>query len=344
MTRLLDALDRFDSLHPGSGSARAREEDPWEVGAERSASPLNDRVSSPARGRPRQAAESLKPPRRRVQSAPTHLDLTDDSDTDSGVAASRQTSIDLEPGLPEGAVNKVGSASGRVRNHTPPELSENRSTVRPSATRQEPSPKVDPRLPPAQDDALRLGLQIRAALDKAQTNSLMVCGVEPGQTVRRLTRELALAFVQLRETPVLIVDLEPDEAAEARYEFYPLPETDSATWITPGPMGRPSAAVLCPPKQRQTRRGGFVTSAQFTRNFDNWRAQAALVICCGRSVPDSIATLTAGMCCGATLLVVPGSGSTNESVVVARDLCTRAGMTLLGCAIDHTPSDLPSAD
>jgi hypothetical protein len=68
------------------------------------------------------------------------------------------------------------------------------------------------------------------------------------------------------------------------------------------------------------------------------------VICCGRSVRDSIATLTAGMCCGATLLVVPGSGSTNESVVVARDLCTRAGMTLLGCAIDHTPSDLPSAD
>lgn len=172
----------------------------------------------------------------------------------------------------------------------------------------------------------------------------MVCGVEPGQTVRRLTRELALAFVQLRDTPVLIVDLEPNEAAEARYEFYPLPETDSATWITPGPMGRPSAAVLCPPKQRQTRRGGFVISAQFTRNFDNWRAQAALVICCGRSVPDSTATLTAGTCCGATLLVVPGSESTNESVVVARDLCMRAGMTLLGCAIDHTPSDLPSAD
>jgi hypothetical protein len=343
VTRLLDALDRFDSLQPGSGSARAREEDPWEVGAERSASPLNDRVSSPARGRPRQAAESLKPPRRRVQSAPTQLDLTDDN-VDSGAGRSDLTSLDLEPVLPERAANKVNGANTRARTQTPLAPPENRSTVRPSATRQEPSPKADPRLPPAQDDALRLGLQIRAALDKAQTNSLMVCGVEPGQTVRRLTRELALAFVQLRETPVLIVDLEPDETAEARYEFYPLPETDSATWITPGPMGRPSAAVLCPPKRRQTRRSGFVTSAQFAQNFDNWRAQAALVICCGRSVPDSIATLTAGMCCGATLLVVPGSGSTNESVVVARDLCTRAGMTLLGCAIDHTPSDLPSAD
>ncbi|HEY7441030.1 MAG TPA: hypothetical protein VH701_01330 [Vicinamibacterales bacterium] len=188
-----------------------------------------------------------------------------------------------------------------------------------------------------------MGLQIRAALDKAQTNSLMVCGVEPGQTVRRVARELALAFVHLRETPVLVVDLEPGEGSDAGHEFYPLTETDSASWLNPGPMGRPSAAVLSPPRRQQIRRGSVV-SAQFAQSFDNWQTQAGMVICCGPSASDSIATLTAGRCCGATLLVVPGSGSTNASVVAARDLCARSGLKILGCVIDHTPADSRQAD
>jgi hypothetical protein len=159
-----------------------------------------------------------------------------------------------------------------------------------------------------------------------------------------LARELALAFVQLRQAPILIVDLEPHGGPKTRYEFYPLPETDSATWISPGPQGRPAAALFCLPQRRQNSRGSVVTSAQFGRYLDRWRAQAGLVICCGRSLPDSIATLAAASSCGAALLVVPGTGATIESVVRARDLCSRAGVSLLGCAIDHTAAESTKSD
>jgi hypothetical protein len=275
-----------------------------------------------------------------VPTVPTHLDLTDD-DVDARDGGSDQTSIDFEPMSPEKTGPKPGSPGGRIRYHAPPPAQP--SSVRQSAPTPTRAKKADPRLPPAQEDALRLGLQIRAALDKAQTNSLMVCGVEPGQTVRRLARELALAFVQLRETPVLVVDLEPGEGSDAGREFYPLTETDSASWLSPGPMGRSSAAVLSPPRRQQVRRGSVV-SAQFAQSLDNWQTQAGVVICCGRSASDSIATLTAGKCCGATLLVVPGSGSANASVAAARDLCVRSGLKILGCVIDHTPADSRHAD
>lgn len=280
--------------------------------------------------------------------APTHLDLTDDTGDNAGLDApgSEFNAIDLEPAAPEVGRrrNKPGGAANRTRAHTPSAPPERRADVRPAAPTEDLSEKADPRLPQAQDDALRLALQIRAALGKGQTNTFMICGIEPGQTVRRLTRELALAFVQLREAPVLIVDLEPGDATEERYEFSPLPEIDSSTWLEPGPRGRPSAAVLCPPKRQPGRRRSFATSGQFSRNLEGWRTQAALVICCARSVPDSIATLTAGASCGAAVLVVPGTESTHESVVAARDICTRSGMTLLGCVIDQTPADPAIAD
>jgi hypothetical protein len=277
-----------------------------------------------------------------VPSVPTHLDLIDDDTVDAADGAD-QFSIDFEAVSPASVGRKTDTAGGRIQHQAPPPPPEKRSDAGRSAPERAASPKADPRLALAQEDALRLGIQLRAALDKAQTNSLMVCGVEPGQTVRRLARELALAFVQLRETPVLVVDLEPGEGNGAGYEFYPLTETDSASWLNPGPMGRPSAAVLCPSRRQQNRRGSVV-SAQFAQSFDNWQAQAAVVICCGPSASDSIATLTAGRCCGATLLVVPGSGSTNASVMSARDLCARSGLRILGCVIDHTPADSRQED
>lgn len=325
MTRLLDALERLDSLRPKPGSAHGRED-------ETLSSPAKRRAPNPSEGRP---------PRPRVPRTPTHLDLTDDTADDVSAVGSELNAIEFEPAAPEATRNKV-SPGRRIRTQTAAPAS--RASARQTTPGEEPAQKADPRLPHAQDDALRLALQIRAAVRRAQTNTLMVCGVEPGQTVRRLARELALAFVQLREAPLLIVDLEPSDATEAQCEFHPLPETDSSSWVDPGPRGRPSAAVLCPPKRQNGRRRGFVNADQFSRNLENWRTQAALVICCARAVPDSVATLTAGTCCGATILVVPGTGSTNESVVAARDLCTRSGMTLLGCVIDHTPADPTVAD
>ncbi|MGH9148647.1 MAG: hypothetical protein ACRD1Q_18195 [Vicinamibacterales bacterium] len=327
MTRLLDALERLDSLRQKTGSTHGRED---------------DTLSPPPKRRAPNPTES-RPPRPRVPGTPTHLDLTDDTADDDLRAGSEFNAIDFEPDAPEAPRNKVGPGA-RIRTQTSAPAS--RVSARQTTQGEEPAQKAkaDPRLPHAQDDALRLALQIRAAVRKAQTNTLMVCGVEPGQTVRRLTRELALAFVQLREAPLLIVDLEPSVATEATYEFHPLPETDSSSWIDPDSRGRPSAAVLCPPKRQHGRRRGFVNADQFSRNLENLRAQAALVICCAPAVPDSVATLTAGSCCGATVLVVPGRGSTNEAVVAARDLCTRSGMTLLGCVIDHTPADPTVAD
>jgi hypothetical protein len=282
-----------------------------------------------------------------VPEAPTQLDLTDNiaDDLDLRDQAAEFTALELEPLFPQGTAHKVPDARAHFGSDTPNPTVESRSTIRPPTSRSEEStPKAVPPFRAAQDDALRLALQIRAAVDKAHSNTLLVCGVEPGQTVRRLARELALACVQLHGAPVLVVDVEPSELGDLRHEFFPLQEVDSATWLSPGPEGRPSAAVLRPPTRPRTRHGSFVTSSRFARSLVKWQAEAALVICCGRSVADSIATLTAGRYCEAAVLVVPASASTNKSVVAARDVCTRSGITVLGCVLDHTPSNVPVAD
>lgn len=325
MTRLLDALDRLDSLRPKPSSTQAQDQSPV------SSQPRQTRTPRESRGT-----------RPRVPRSPTHLDLTDDTPEE----ASDFSAIDLEPAVPQATRNRIkpGRADRRVvTTQTPPAQAESRTTVRP-APDTETFQKADPRLPQAQDDVFKLALQIRASLHRAHTHSLMVCGVESGQSVRAFVRELALAFVQLGEAPLLIVDLEPSTPTEARSEFYPLEETDSAIWLDPGPRGKPSAAVLCPSKLQQARRGGFVSAEQFSRNLDTWQTDATLMICCARSVSDSSATLVAGSCCGGTVLVVPGTGSSIDSVVAARELCTRLGMTVLGCVIDHTPADPSVAD
>jgi hypothetical protein len=277
-----------------------------------------------------------------VPRSPTHLDLTDDSPEE----ASDFSAIDLEPTVPQATRNRIkpGSADRRVvTTQTPPTPAESRTTGRPAPDSTETFQKADARLPQAQDDVFKLALQIRASLHRTHTQSLMVCGVESGQSVRAFVRELALAFVQLGEAPLLIVDLEPS-TPEARSEFHPLEETDSAIWLDPGPRGKPSAAVLCPSRRQQARRGGFVNAEQFSRNLDTWQTDATLMICCARSVSDSSATLVAGSGCGGTVLVVPGTGSSIDSVVAARELCTRLGMTVLGCVIDQTPADPSVAD
>jgi hypothetical protein len=185
----------------------------------------------------------------------------------------------------------------------------------------------------AHADALRLAVHLRAATGGATGQSLLLCGLLPGQSVRQLVYETALAFVQLQHVPVLVVDLEPgdeDDHAETRGL---LPETDAATWLDSGTGRRPAAAAL-----KMFGRPGYLASAAFGQDLAAWRKVAGVVVCCAQPLSDSVDTLAAATRCTGTVLVVPSRGATVEPVMAARDTFTRTGVALLGCVFDTTPA------
>jgi hypothetical protein len=193
---------------------------------------------------------------------------------------------------------------------------------------------VDPRRP-AHADALRLAVHLRAAMTGATGQSLLLCGLLPAQSARRLALETALAFVQLQHVPVLVVDLEPLDGPDGDVPEL-LAETDAAAWVAPGTR-RPVAAVLRVFRGRTINRRGYLTSAEFGQDLAAWRTGAGVVLCCAQSLADSVDTLAVATQCTGTVLVVPAKGATVEPVLSARETFTRAGVSLLGCVFDSTP-------
>ncbi len=200
-------------------------------------------------------------------------------------------------------------------------------------------PAESPRPAPPHADALRLAVHLRAAIDGATGQSLLLCGVRPAASVRRLTYEIALAFAHVQHVPVLVVDLEPDDTATGGLRGL-LPEIDPAAWPDLGDGQRPAVAVACISRRRQRR--GYLTSVDFGRDLAAWRAAAGIVLCCAEPLPDSVDTLAVATQCTGTILVVPAKGAAIDATRTARQTCTRAGVRLLGCVIDDTPAARPA--
>jgi hypothetical protein len=271
-----------------------------------------------------------------------------------GRAVAGPVGLGLMPATASGAagarVLDTPASTGRSASSPDADDDRRRDERQTAAANVEPAPlsatvpaAVPVRRPAAHADALKLAVHLRAATHGATGECLMLCGLLPGQSVRRLAYETAVAFVQLQHVPVLVVDLEPNDGADAdgasntAHEL--LPETDAASWLAPEGGQRPAAAVMRVLGRRAPEPAGYLGSAEFGHDLAAWRAVAAVVICCAPSLPDSVDTLAAATQCTGTVLVVPSKGATMEPVVSARDTFMRAGASLLGCVFDTTPAE-----
>lgn len=282
-----------------------------------------------------------------------------------GRAVAGPVGLGLMPAAASGAagarVLDTPASTGRSASGPDSDDDRRRDERQTAAANVEPAPlpaTVPARRPAAHADALKLAVHLRAATHGATGEGLLLCGLLPGQSVRRLAYETAVAFVQLQHVPVLVVDLEPNDGADAdgagpggagpggagasgtsnvAHEL--LPETDPASWLAPEGGQRPAAAVLRVLGRHAPKPAGYLGSAEFGHDLAAWRAVAAVVICCAPSLPDSVDTLAAATQCTGTVLVVPSKGATMEPVVSARDTFIRAGASLLGCVFDTTPAE-----
>ena len=175
-------------------------------------------------------------------------------------------------------------------------------------------------------DVMRIAAQVRAKRASAPTSSVLVCPVSSGCSAAELVYSLAAALAEMKESPVLILNLAPPATRQAGHLMgTPLVEGASLE------QGSITVAGLSIEQDALE----FITSPEFKETMEAAQAQFAWVVVHSRSVVDSVEALVAADSCDAVILsVAAGRTTRSEMLAVSREF-QRSKASVLGFALDR---------
>jgi hypothetical protein len=197
--------------------------------------------------------------------------------------------------------------------------------------------------PPASEDALRIALRLRECPSTRGGRLLLFVPASSGDSVDRLVYETTRALEQLREGPVLVLDLEHRDG-DGRGWFSQWPtaaayharQTDGAARPAATPAQAPvlyaqpiaSAAAAIP----------YLASPEFAGVVAAARDEFAYVICAVGPISDAVESLVAAALCDGVVLSVTAHRTTMAEVQTASRQLARARAPVLGFVVNRDAS------
>jgi hypothetical protein len=188
--------------------------------------------------------------------------------------------------------------------------------------------------PPASDQALRLALQLRDIASRDGRRVVLFVPVSRHGDASFAVADAACGLLELRDGPVLIIDLRPEaEDATTPEWMNALADDDELRLVWGGDAGSNTAARWRPLAGRPNKLQ-YASSPQFNASVEDVRARYRYVLCIGEAAPSAVPTLMmAGLADGVVLSVPPGQTTRTELHDMTAEL-RRARAKLLGFVVD----------
>jgi hypothetical protein len=177
---------------------------------------------------------------------------------------------------------------------------------------------------PISGEVQRFATQIRTNA-KGRPQVLMITPASPRKSVLRLAYEAALGLVQINESPVLVMDLQPQQPGTSK----PVPGHKTAAnpaeankndenTLPPATADIPTLTVIRPLDGEDA--ASYVSSPKFARIMEDAKKSFAHILIATDCVLHSAGGLVAANLCDNVVLVVKEDTPTNELLEVKRAL------------------------
>lgn len=192
---------------------------------------------------------------------------------------------------------------------------------------------------PTSDDALRLAVRLLTE-HKHRGRLLLFGSVGHGRSARALVHEMVLAFLQLNERPLLVLDVNagPTDAADDLFSEWPacgFHELQVAT--ASGLFGTSRIGPVCVGRAATGEHDGlaFLASTEFAELLRGMRERFAAVLCHAGTIPESVGGLIMARHCDGAVLSVPQGRATASDVRTAIDQLRRVDANVVGFVMER---------
>jgi hypothetical protein len=189
-------------------------------------------------------------------------------------------------------------------------------------------------LPPAASEpGLRLAMHLREV--PAQSGGRVLVFIPAGSTgdASPAVGEAIAAFLDMREGPVLIVDLRTDPFGTCTPSWFDSLPTVEHTLLDGGDQRRDDAAHISRPVAHRHERAPYSTTRQFAEQLAEARAHYRYTVYIGTPMPARDTLMAATAADGVVLTVPPGQTTRTEMHDLAAQL-RRARAKLVGFVVD----------
>ncbi len=202
------------------------------------------------------------------------------------------------------------------------------------------TPAPDPdivALPAASEEAIRLALTLRDAHARPGGRLLMFLPASTSVNASRAVADALCGLVELREGPILVMDLRPASESSGTPEWLRDLPVDDDQSVAPDDPNACTSALIAWPFGGIDERVSYAASREFADRLADARARYTYVLCIGSDVSVSLETLiTAPLVDGVVLAVAP-SRMTRPQIHHLTEQLRRARAQLLGFVVEARP-------
>jgi hypothetical protein len=188
----------------------------------------------------------------------------------------------------------------------------------------------------ASDDALRLAVRLLAARQRHE-RLLLFGAVGLGRSAKPLVYETVLAFLQLQEHPLLILDLEggaaADDAAQDPFAAWPTRRLHGLQAIGPTFADAGPVCVVRAAASGQVDLA-LLASVEFAHLLEGLRERFRAVLCHASPIPEAVGGLIVARHCDGVVLSVPQGRTTLSNVRAATEQLRRVNACVLGFVME----------
>jgi hypothetical protein len=189
-------------------------------------------------------------------------------------------------------------------------------------------------VPAASEEAVRLALHLRDLASNDGGRIVLFVPASRQGNPAPAAADAARGLLELRDGPVVIVDLRAEPDGPGTPEWLTGLIDDDEARLMWGAAAAGRSASRWRPLAGRNDGVSYASSPQFAARLDDVRARYPYVVCIGEAIPRSVATLiVAGMADGVVLSVLTGRTTRSEMHEVTTQL-RRARATLLGFVVD----------